>query len=50
LAIRIVGGEDSRYVGLGLGKWGDAAVFLDIPLAGIIGREGFGDVTPKLPQ
>jgi hypothetical protein len=50
LAIRIVGGQDSRYIGLGLGKRGDTAVFLDIPLAGIIGCEGFGDVTPKLPQ
>jgi hypothetical protein len=50
LAIRVIGREDSRDVGLGLGKWGNASVFLDIPFAGIISCEGFGDVTPKLPQ
>jgi hypothetical protein len=50
LAIRIIGRQDSRDIGLGLGKRRDAAVFFDIPLAGIIGREGLGHVASKLPQ
>jgi hypothetical protein len=50
VAIRIIGRQDSRYVGLGLGKRGNTPVFLDIPFAGIIGREGLGHVATKLPQ
>jgi hypothetical protein len=50
LAIRVIGCQDSRYIGLGLGKRGDAPVFFDIPLAGIISRKGLGHVAPKLPQ
>jgi len=50
LAIRIIGCQDSRDIGLGLGKRGDVPVFLDIPLAGIIGRESLGHVTSKLSQ
>ena len=50
MAIRVIGCQDSRYIGLGLGKWGDAPIFLDIPLASIIGREGLGHVAPKLSQ
>lgn len=50
MAIRIISRQDSRYVGLGLGKRGDAPVFLDIPLAGIISRKGLGHVAPKLSQ
>ena len=50
MAIRVIGCQDSRDVGLGLSKGGDAPVFLDIPLAGVISRKGLGHVAAKLSQ